>query len=72
LPKSVFDDLQAQLKANRAPFYHDVPAGPFYGYNCPKPSAIEKETDLFVGPLGICPIENKSVTCALRTLHPYR
>ncbi|WP_392887725.1 alpha/beta fold hydrolase [Pseudomonas migulae] len=40
LPKSVFDDLQAQLKANRAQFYHDVPAGPFYGYNRPgaKPS----------------------------------
>ncbi|MCF5067221.1 alpha/beta fold hydrolase, partial [Pseudomonas syringae] len=40
LPKSVFDDLQAQLKASRAQFYHDVPAGPFYGYNRPgaKPS----------------------------------
>ena len=40
LPKSVFDDLQAQLKANRAQFYQDVPAGPFYGYNRPgaKPS----------------------------------
>jgi len=40
LPKSVFDDLQAQLQANRAQFYHDVPAGPFYGYNRPgsKPS----------------------------------
>jgi non-heme chloroperoxidase len=35
LPKSVFDDLQAQLTANRAQFYHDVPAGPFYGYNRP-------------------------------------
>jgi len=40
LPKEVFDDLQAQLKANRAQFYHDIPAGPFYGYNRPgaKPS----------------------------------
>ncbi|MEC4560001.1 alpha/beta fold hydrolase [Pseudomonas inefficax] len=40
LPKQVFDDLQAQLKANRAQFYYDVPAGPFYGYNRPgaKPS----------------------------------
>uniref|UniRef100_UPI0009E2EFBF alpha/beta fold hydrolase n=2 Tax=Pseudomonadota TaxID=1224 RepID=UPI0009E2EFBF len=40
LPKSVFDDLQSQLKANRAQFYYDVPAGPFYGYNRPgaKPS----------------------------------
>jgi non-heme chloroperoxidase len=40
LPKDVFDDLQAQLAANRAQFYHDIPAGPFYGYNRPgaKPS----------------------------------
>lgn len=39
-PKEVFDDFQAQLAANRAQFYHDVPAGPFYGYNRPgaKPS----------------------------------
>jgi non-heme chloroperoxidase len=33
LPKSVFDGLQAQLAANRAQFYYDLPAGPFYGYN---------------------------------------
>src|SRR5271170_4214779 len=40
LPKEVFDGLQAQLAANRAQFYYDVPAGPFYGYNRPgaKPS----------------------------------
>ena len=40
LPKAVFDDLQAQLAANRAQFYYDVPAGPFYGCNRPgaKPS----------------------------------
>jgi len=40
LPKKVFDDLQAALAANRAKFYRDVPAGPFYGYNRPgaKPS----------------------------------
>ncbi|WP_160153760.1 alpha/beta fold hydrolase [Microbulbifer sp. ALW1] len=40
LPKEVFDDLQAQLFANRAHFYHEIPAGPFYGYNRPdaKPS----------------------------------
>lgn len=35
LPKDVFDDLQAQLTANRAQFYYDIPAGPFYGYNRP-------------------------------------
>ena len=33
LPKAVFDDLQAQLAANRTQFYYDFPAGPFYGYN---------------------------------------
>jgi pimeloyl-ACP methyl ester carboxylesterase len=33
LPKDVFDGFQAQLVANRAQFYYDVPAGPFYGYN---------------------------------------
>jgi non-heme chloroperoxidase len=40
LPKEVFDGFQAQLAANRAQFYYDVPAGPFYGYNRPgaKPS----------------------------------
>ncbi|MBB3009741.1 putative Non-heme haloperoxidase, putative Alpha/beta hydrolase domain [Cupriavidus taiwanensis] len=40
LPKDVFDDFQAQLAANRAQFYYDIAAGPFYGYNRPdaKPS----------------------------------
>ena len=40
LPKKVFDDFQAQTAANRAQFYYDVAAGPFYGYNRPgaKPS----------------------------------
>jgi non-heme chloroperoxidase len=33
LPKEVFDGLQAKLAANRAQFYHDLPAGPFYGFN---------------------------------------
>lgn len=33
LPKDVFDDLQNQLFKNRSQFYHDVPAGPFYGFN---------------------------------------
>ena len=35
LPKKVFDDLQAQLAANRSQFYYDFAAGPFYGYNRP-------------------------------------
>src|SRR6201990_1389451 len=40
LPKDVFDDLQAQLAANRSQFYRALPEGPFYGYNRPgaKPS----------------------------------
>ncbi|RDH76273.1 alpha/beta hydrolase [Mycolicibacterium moriokaense] len=33
LPKSVFDDLQAQLAANRSKFYRDLASGPFYGFN---------------------------------------
>jgi non-heme chloroperoxidase len=33
LPIDVFDGLRAQLAANRAQFYLDVPSGPFYGYN---------------------------------------
>ena len=35
LPKSVFDDYQTLLAANRTGFYLDVPSGPFYGYNRP-------------------------------------
>jgi non-heme chloroperoxidase len=35
LPKDVFDGLQVQLAANRAQFYRDLPAGPFYGFNRP-------------------------------------
>ena len=35
LPKEVFDGLQAQVATNRAQFFRDLPAGPFYGYNRP-------------------------------------
>ena len=35
LPKEVFDGFQAQVAANRAQFYLDVPTGPFYGFNRP-------------------------------------
>jgi len=41
LPKSVFDDLMAQLAANRSKFYRDLPEGPFYGYNRPGAKPIE-------------------------------
>ena len=34
-PKSVFDDLQTQLAANRSEFYRAVAAGPCYVYNRP-------------------------------------
>lgn len=35
LPIEVFDGFRAALAANRAQFYYDVPAGPFYGFNRP-------------------------------------
>lgn len=35
LPKEVFDGFQAQTAANRAQFFRDVAAGPFYGFNRP-------------------------------------
>ena len=40
LPIEVFDGFRAALLANRAQFFLDIPAGPFYGYNRPgaKPS----------------------------------
>jgi non-heme chloroperoxidase len=41
LPKAVFDDLMAQLAANRSKFYRDLPEGPFYGYNRPGAKSSE-------------------------------
>jgi non-heme chloroperoxidase len=38
--QSVFDDLQAQLFANRAKFYYDLPAGRS-GFNRPGVKTIE-------------------------------
>ncbi|MCA7972245.1 alpha/beta hydrolase [Burkholderia sp. AU39826] len=35
LPLDVFDGLRKGLAANRAQFFVDVPAGPFYGFNRP-------------------------------------
>ena len=35
LPIEVFDGLRKSLADNRAQFYVDLPAGPFYGYNRP-------------------------------------
>lgn len=31
--QEVFDGFEAQVATNRAQFYHDLPAGPFYGFN---------------------------------------
>lgn len=33
LPLEVFDNFRAATAANRAQFFQDVPAGPFYGFN---------------------------------------
>jgi len=33
LPMEVFDGFRTALAANRAQFFRDVPAGPFYGFN---------------------------------------
>jgi non-heme chloroperoxidase len=41
LPKEVFDGFQAQVAANRAQFYMDLPTGPFYGYNRPGAKASQ-------------------------------
>jgi len=45
LPIEVFDGLRAGLAANRAQFFRDVPAGPFYGFNRPGVTAIEGVVD---------------------------
>ncbi len=41
LPKDVFDGFQTQVATNRAQFYRDVAAGPFYGFNRPGAKASE-------------------------------
>lgn len=35
IPMEVFDGFRASLTKNRAQFYRDIPAGPFYGFNRP-------------------------------------
>jgi non-heme chloroperoxidase len=35
LPMDVFDGFRAGLVANRAQFFRDIPAGPFFGFNRP-------------------------------------
>jgi non-heme chloroperoxidase len=41
LDKSVFDGFQAQVAVNRAQFYLDLSAGPFYGFNRPGAKVFE-------------------------------
>ena len=41
LPKKVFDDFQSAPAANRAQFYYDVAAGPFYNFNKPGVKTLE-------------------------------
>lgn len=35
LPRDVFDGFRASLLADRAQFFREIPAGPFYGFNRP-------------------------------------
>lgn len=35
LPKELFDNFRAALLADRAQFFREIPAGPFYGFNRP-------------------------------------
>jgi non-heme chloroperoxidase len=41
LPLEVFDGFRAALVVNRAQFFRDVPAGPFYGFN--RPGAVASQ-----------------------------
>ena len=45
LPIEVFDGFRAALAANRAQFFRDVPAGPFYGFNRPGAKVSEGVVD---------------------------
>jgi non-heme chloroperoxidase len=45
LPLTVFDGFRAAVAANRAQFYVDVPAGPFYGFNRPGATVLQGVID---------------------------
>ena len=45
LPFEVFDGLRSSLAANRAQFYRDLPAGPFYSFNRPGAKPVEGVID---------------------------
>ena len=42
LPKEVFDGFQKQVADNRAQFYLDLAAGPFYGFNRPGAKGVRR------------------------------
>jgi len=44
-PIEVFDGFRTALAANRAKFYRDVAAGPFYGFNRPGATVITENAD---------------------------
>ncbi|BBY51679.1 alpha/beta hydrolase [Mycolicibacterium arabiense] len=48
LPKAVFDDLQAQLAANRSVFYRALPAGPFYNFDQPGAEPAEDQREAII------------------------
>jgi non-heme chloroperoxidase len=48
LPKSVFDDLQAQLAANRSAFYRALPSGPFYNFDQPGAEPAEDQREAII------------------------
>ena len=50
LPIQAFDGLRAGLAANRAQFYRDVPAGPFYGFDRPGAKADRRRDSELVAP----------------------
>ena len=45
LPIEAFDGLRSALAANRAQFYRDIPAGPFYGFNRPGAKPVDGVID---------------------------
>ncbi len=45
LPIEVFDGFRAALIANRAQFFREIPAGPFYGFNRPGATVLDGVID---------------------------
>ena len=43
--RGLFDSFRAALAANRAQFFRDVPAGPFYAFNRPGAKVLEGVID---------------------------